>query len=114
MNYVLQKLLSLIPPEERICVVCKCQLTTEITDLHHKDGKRWNNKPENLMLICQTCHRGHITPRKQDSILISVKLPTNLLEKISNEAEITFSNTSAIIRKILLEHYDRTNRIEKA
>jgi len=30
---------------------------TEILEVHHIDGDRSNNEPENLRIICPNCHR---------------------------------------------------------
>jgi len=41
------------------CQGCKKRFYTDgigSPQKHHKDGKRSNNKPENLMLICHACH----------------------------------------------------------
>lgn len=37
------------------CCVC---LTSERIQIHHRDGHTENNSPENLMLLCEPCHKG--------------------------------------------------------
>ena len=34
----------------------KCKTKDEKLEVHHKDENRNNNIPENLMLVCHTCH----------------------------------------------------------
>jgi hypothetical protein len=33
----------------------RCRITYPLT-VHHKDGNRFNNEPENLMVVCFNCH----------------------------------------------------------
>lgn len=45
--------------KNKICEVCKNTIwqNKEIPlELHHKDGNRWNNKLDNLMILCPNCH----------------------------------------------------------
>ena len=41
-----------------ICVVCGFGVP-EVLEVAHIDGNRKNNKVENLVLLCPTCHRMH-------------------------------------------------------
>lgn len=43
----------LIEGSEKICEICG---STKNIDVHHKDGNFSNNDPENLMLLCRSCH----------------------------------------------------------
>lgn len=43
-------------------LICQdCGISEEefhgIIDVHHKDGNKKNNKPENLVILCRTCHK---------------------------------------------------------
>ena len=45
----------------------ECRLSGEVTpanEVHHKDGNPLNNKPDNLMSLCKSCH-SHITATTQ-------------------------------------------------
>ena len=42
-----------IQEKERKCEICG---STSNIDVHHKDGNRTNNNPENLVLLCRSCH----------------------------------------------------------
>ena len=39
--------------KERKCEVCG---STSHIDIHHKDGNFQNNTPENIMVVCRSCH----------------------------------------------------------
>lgn len=38
------------------CEVCGCEYN-EHFELHHKDGNRFNNEPNNLQWLCNSCHK---------------------------------------------------------
>lgn len=42
---------------------------------------------------------------KQDKVLRSVLLPKELVEKIQQDADESFSSFNAIVRKIIVEYY---------
>jgi 5-methylcytosine-specific restriction endonuclease McrA len=59
----------------------KCGYCGEIgfnRDIHHKDRNRLNNKPENLICICKSCHRKeHNAGSDRETDLDMVKHQTN-------------------------------------
>mgnify|MGYP001065304300 FL=1 len=42
---------------EAKCEKCGYDKYLEVLEVHHIDGDRSNNVPENLMILCPTCHR---------------------------------------------------------
>lgn len=108
MEYTLVKLWELIPTDKKKCGKCGVDLTPEITDIHHIDGKRFNNKPENLELLCQSCHRGHKRPRnKPMNLLVTMRFNEELLTKINLDAENSGTDVSKVIRRIVSDYYSR-------
>lgn len=54
-----EKLAYLILGKEHRCEKCG---STKSIDVHHIDGNRNNNTPENIMVLCRSCHmKGHNT-----------------------------------------------------
>lgn len=47
------KIAYLIQGKEMVCEKCG---STKSIDVHHIDGNRNNNTPENLMVLCRSCH----------------------------------------------------------
>ena len=39
-----------------VCSECDYSDNEVMLDVHHKDGKRWNNKVDNLEVMCVWCH----------------------------------------------------------
>lgn len=39
------------------CMECKYDRIKSVLEIHHIDGDRSNNEPENLMILCPTCHK---------------------------------------------------------
>lgn len=48
-----EKIAYLIQGKEMVCEKCG---STRSIDVHHIDGNRNNNTPENLMVLCRSCH----------------------------------------------------------
>lgn len=48
-----RKLIHLIEQREVMCAQCG---STRNVDIHHIDGIAQNNNPENLILLCRSCH----------------------------------------------------------
>lgn len=48
-----RKVVYLIEDREKKCELCG---TTINIDVHHKDGNYRNNRSENLMVVCRSCH----------------------------------------------------------
>ena len=48
-----KKIGYLIGNRERVCEICG---STRSIDVHHKDHDFHNNSPENLMVLCRSCH----------------------------------------------------------
>ena len=48
-----RKIVYLIEEREKVCELCG---STENIDVHHKDFNHQNNSPENLILVCRSCH----------------------------------------------------------
>ena len=44
-----------LPPENPLTLIVGS--VNEILEVHHIDGDRSNNEPENLRIICPNCHR---------------------------------------------------------
>lgn len=59
------KIVYLIEQREKKCEVCGS--TTNI-DVHHKDGNHQNNVPENLLVVCRSCHLKIHHPKGKCSI----------------------------------------------
>jgi len=38
------------------CQICGYEKIKEILEMHHKDRNRYNNKKDNLILLCPNCH----------------------------------------------------------
>jgi hypothetical protein len=49
------------------------------TERHHKDGRPWNNKPENIAILCRRCHM------KEDGRLEEFKRNGELIRPIALE-----------------------------
>lgn len=98
-EYVLIALWKLIPAQYKICPKCKKKLTLQNLDIHHKDGRRSNSKPENLQLMCSQCHRGKVQQLRKFMINKSIRFPANLLHDIEEAAEKEGISVSAIIRR---------------
>ena len=54
-HYIYHRVAFSTYPHE--CCVCGYNEFTEILEVHHIDGDRSNNEPENLIIICPNCHR---------------------------------------------------------
>ena len=39
------------------CMECRYSKIKSVLEIHHIDGDRSNNEPENLMILCPTCHK---------------------------------------------------------
>jgi len=48
-----RKIVYLIEDREKICEICG---SIGNIDIHHKDFNHQNNNPDNLMLVCRSCH----------------------------------------------------------
>lgn len=48
-----RKIAYMIEERDKICELCG---STKSIDVHHKDGDFHNNSPENLMIVCRSCH----------------------------------------------------------
>lgn len=42
---------------EHTCAVCDWHEDEDVLEVHHIDANRYNNKVENLIILCPTCHR---------------------------------------------------------
>jgi len=100
-EYILIALWELIPAEYKACPKCKCKLTLHNLDINHKDGRRSNNKPENLELLCSKCHRGKVQRLSQFMINTSLRLPGDVLHNLEDIAEKEGISVSAVIRRSL-------------
>lgn len=60
-----KKLAYLIGNREKVCEVCG---STHSIDVHHKDGNYHNNSPENLMIVCRSCHMKQHHPKSTCTI----------------------------------------------
>ncbi len=90
---------ELIPVELKICPKCKVKLTLQNLDIHHKDGRRSNNKPENLEPMCSKCHRGALKRSTDFMINTSFRLTGDELYYLEEEAEKEGISVSAMIRR---------------
>lgn len=72
-------------------------------EVHHIDGRPWNNNPCNLILLCQKCHRGlHVAIRREDkSDILVVKLIEWLLSEYGEEYGIK------IMAEVWIQHFQR-------
>ncbi len=39
-----------------VCADCGYNKYVDVLEVHHIDGKRWNNDTKNLVILCPTCH----------------------------------------------------------
>lgn len=51
---------TIIKPEYKCAI---CGRTDKKLDVHHKDGNCKNNNPDNLILLCRSCHNKHHHPK---------------------------------------------------
>jgi len=98
MDYRIKALVRLIPEDKMICAKCEKKIIVENCHVHHKDGKRYNSRPENLELQCLECHKS-ITD--EPMINISFRFPANLLQVLDEKAEVLGINMSMLVRHIL-------------
>lgn len=67
---------NLLESEGRLfCEECGWDDVPEVLEVHHHDRDRNNNSPENLAVLCPTCHRiehlnDHQAPRQDDDICL--------------------------------------------
>lgn len=59
-HHTARKLAYLVLNREYKCE--KCGSTSNV-DVHHKDGDRNNNTPENIVLLCRSCHMKEHRPK---------------------------------------------------
>lgn len=45
--------------DEQICILCAATAGARELSVHHIDHNPLNNDPENLITLCQSCHRSH-------------------------------------------------------
>jgi len=67
---------------DKACVVCKFNL---VVDVHHVDGNRKNNIPQNLVPLCPNHHR--MIHKKKYSFKIHEKINEYLIEKGFKESK---------------------------
>lgn len=54
-------------------------------EIEHKDGDNWNNKQNNLELLCPNCHSQTLTFRKRKNIIIKKQITDDeILEQLKN------------------------------
>jgi len=98
-EYVLIALWELIPAKFKICPRCKRRLTLRNLDIHHKNGRRSNNKPENLEPLCSKCHVGKVERHNEFMINTSLRLSGDMLQGLEETAEKEGISVSAVIRR---------------
>jgi hypothetical protein len=115
--------------ESKVCDMCGCgtfwnnkPLTLE---LDHKDGNHFNNKVDNLRILCPNCHTQQSTSRgknnsythikdiniekfkkryqKLSSIWSNIKVPGNVIRTLATEFIITTTTVKGIIKRINTE-----------
>ncbi len=94
----------MIDETKKVCARCGISLTLENTDVHHKDGRRYNNNSDNLELLCKKCHRGlggRASRHEEPMIFTGFRLPSILLEKLDRRANELRMTPSALVREIL-------------
>lgn len=105
MDYRIIRFFSLIPDNKKICTKCKIPLSLDICEIHHIDGKRYNNQGENLQLLCKNCHKGLIEGNYQPGTLINVsyRFPEELMKRIDEKSKKEKVSNSVLVRRILTE-----------
>ena len=104
-DYRNSKFWVLIPENLKICSRCGEKLNPDDVEVHHKNGKKYDDSPENLALICSQCHRGIKRYTIETTIPITVKFPQSLLKKIDEESTKLEINKSVFIRNVIWGHF---------
>jgi hypothetical protein len=77
---------SLIPADKKICTRCNNMIELPNLDIHHVNGKRWDNTPGNLQLLHRRCHIANFEGGEK-FVGTSYRLPPSLMMDIEREAK---------------------------
>lgn len=79
---------------KKVCTLC--HYTTDI-EIHHKNGDRYDNRLQNLMPVCRSCHR-LIHWREKNEAVMPLFLPLNWKQsqhiEDHHEASSSYSTSS--------------------
>lgn len=106
MEFRTAKIWALVPDVLKKCENCGRRIEFDDADVHHINGKRYDNRPENLMMLCVKCHgHGNGIRRGDPMSQKSVRLPTSMYKKLDEIAEKHGINQSLTIRNALEEYF---------
>lgn len=99
MEFRRAKLWALIPESLKKCENCGNKIDFDDADVHHINGKRYDNSPENLKMLCSKCHGGGSKgdPMSQKS----VRLHNSMYKKIDELSIKLGINQSLFIRNAI-------------